>query len=105
MGEEIRSLVTASLSAGAIVLAGGCYALFLALGRMRDEKLWPYLSTASFACLVAASATLTWSLQLRGIWLLLVGVLLVGYFAAPRFIWRLSVATHNKSGDGFKHES
>ena len=40
-------------------------------------------------------AALAWLLRLDGAWLVLVAVLLAGYYAAPRFIWRLSVATHD----------
>ena len=40
-------------------------------------------------------------LDLEGWWLGLIAVLLIGYFVAPRFIWRLSLAVHREgNGEG-----
>ena len=35
-------------------------------------------------------------LHLWGLWLVLVTLMLVGYFVAPRFIWRLSEEVHEE---------
>lgn len=52
------------------------------------------LGYGAYAFLVAATWVFARALDLSGIWLVLIAVLLVGYLIAPRFIWRLSVATH-----------
>ena len=92
---DVHRIALAALSAGTVVLFGACYAVFLALSRLRRFAVLRHLSNLSYAALAAAVASLAWSLRLDGAWLALVAVLLVGYYAAPRFIWRLSVATHD----------
>lgn len=98
--EHIPRLAAAGLSAGAVVLCGAGYALCLALGRARRSAGLRHASLIAYAGVVLAAATLCWALELRGPWLLLVAVLLVGYFVAPRAVWRLSVATHEQRGGG-----
>lgn len=97
---DVQRFTIAALSAGAVVLFGACYAVFLALSRLRGFVLLYHLSNVSYVLLTASVAVLAWSLRLDGAWLFLVAFLLVGYYVAPRFIWRLSVATH----DGVEHE-
>lgn len=92
---EVQRIALAALSAGAVVLFGACYAVFLALSRLRHFAVLRHLSNLSYAALAASVAALAWLLRLDGAWLVLVAVLLAGYYAAPRFIWRLSVATHD----------
>lgn len=91
---DTRILLLATLACGLIILFGGLSALFLALGRLRRDNLMLRYSRYAYLGLVLAAASLIWSLQLRGLWLGLVGLLMLGYFLAPRAIWRLSVATH-----------
>ena len=97
---DVQRFAIAALSAGAVVLFGACYAVFLALSRLRGFILLYHLSNLSYVALAASVAVLGWSLRLGGAWLVLVALLLLGYYVAPRFIWRLSVATH----DGVEHE-
>ena len=92
---EVQRFALAALSAGAVVLFGACYAVFLALGRLNDFTLLRHLASLSYAALAASVGALAWFLRLDGAWLTLVALLLAGYFVAPRFIWRLSVATHD----------
>ena len=47
-----------------------------------------------FALLVGAVYVLATSLHLDGIWNVLMVLLLIAYFLAPRMIWRLTEATH-----------
>lgn len=91
---QVQQLMIATLSAGAMVLFAACYALFLALGRFRSLRALRRVAGACYAAFVAFTATLAWALRLDGVWLALIGILLIGYYAAPRAIWRLSVATH-----------
>ncbi len=94
METELRVLLLATLSAAVIVVCGGMYALFLTLGRLGPRPLWPALAHLSYGGVVAGAGMLAWALELSGWWLALVAVLLAGYYAAPLFIWHLSVATH-----------
>ena len=94
---ELQRIATAALSAGAIVLFGAFYAICLALGRLKTLSFLLRISYAAYAALVVATLLFAWAMNLTGWWLVLVVVLLVGYFVAPRAIWRLSVATHESS--------
>ena len=96
---DIQRIALAALSAGGIVLFGACYAVFLALSRLRGFVALRYLSNLSYASLAVSVASLAWFLRLDGGWLALVALLLIGYYVAPRFIWRLSVATHQPEGE------
>lgn len=102
---EVQRFVLASLSAGAVVLFGACYAVFLALSRLNGFTVLGHLSNLSYAALAASVVSLAWFLRLDGAWLALVACLLAGYFAAPRFIWRLSVATHDAVDDEGGHRA
>ena len=96
---DIPRLAAAGFSAAAVVLCGAAYALLLALGRARGSGVLRRASWFAYAGVVLATVALSWALHLRGAWLVLVGLLLIGYFAAPRAIWRLSVATHPEQDD------
>ncbi len=96
---DVQRIVLATLAAGAAVLFGACYAIFLALSRLRDLAVLRRLSNLSYLALAVSVLALAWHLRLAGGWLALVVILLVGYYLAPRFIWRLSVATHDSIAD------
>ncbi|MCY3566294.1 MAG: hypothetical protein OXH27_08945 [Gammaproteobacteria bacterium] len=96
---DVQRIVLATLAAGAAVLFGACYAIFLALSRLRDLAVLRRLSNLSYLALAVSVLALAWYLRLAGGWLALVVILLVGYYLAPRFIWRLSVATHDSEED------
>lgn len=96
---DVQRIVLATLAAGAAVLFGACYAIFLALSRLRDLSVLRQLSNLSYLALAISVLALAWYLQLTGGWLALVVILLAGYYLAPRFIWRLSVATHDSTDD------
>ena len=90
----IHEIAGAALLGGAIILFGACYALFLALSRLNGSVTFARISLACYGALAACVAGLTALLNLWGWWLVLVAVMLVGYYLAPRFIWRLSEAVH-----------
>lgn len=96
---DVQRIVLATLAAGAAVLFGACYAVFLALSRLRDLAVLRRVSNLSYLALTVSVLALAWFLQLTGGWLALVVILLAGYYLAPRFIWRLSVATHDSTDD------
>ena len=97
---DIPRLAAAGFSAGAVVLCGAGYALLLALGRSRGSMVLRRAAWFAYAGVVLAAVSLAWALRLDGLWLVLVAILLIGYFAAPRAVWRLSVATHPEEDDG-----
>jgi hypothetical protein len=91
---DIAQLMGATISGAMIVTFGGFYAGFFALGRLRNSVMLIWLAHASYVVLAAASWGLATNLGLEGVWAYLVPCLLLGYFIAPRMIWRLCVATH-----------
>ena len=96
---EIQRIALAAFTAGMVVLFGACYAILLALSKLRRDNTLQQLSSLSYLALAASVLALGWLLRFDGIWLVLIAVLLVGYYIAPRFIWRLSVATHDSEED------
>ena len=96
----VEALFLSTLAGAAVVLFGALYALFFALGRLRDSRRLVRISLAAYVMLAVAVSVLAVSLRLDGFWLAVVAVLLVGYFAAPRAIWHLCVGTHgDESGE------
>lgn len=91
---DVKEIATAAFAGGAIVFLGALYAIFFALGQLRGNPLMIRLGYGAYAFLVAATWVFARALDLSGIWLAIIAVMLMGYFIAPRFIWRLSVATH-----------
>ena len=94
--EHIPQLAVAGFSAAAVVLCAAGYALLLALGRARGLAVLRRAALFAYAGVVLAAVGLSWALRLQGLWLVLIAIVLVGYFFAPRAIWRLSVATHEE---------
>ncbi|MDE0002585.1 MAG: hypothetical protein OXQ29_07810 [Rhodospirillaceae bacterium] len=90
----IHQLLGATMLGGAIILFGAGYAVLLAVARLKGSALLGRTSLVCYGGLAASTAGLTVLLNLWGWWLALVILLLVGYFIAPRFIWRLSEAVH-----------
>jgi hypothetical protein len=91
---ELQDLFFSTMSGAAIVLMGASYALFFALGRLHESRSMSAASTLSYLFLAAAVFVLVDSLSLSGFWMLVAAVMLVGYFLAPRAIWKLCVGTH-----------
>jgi hypothetical protein len=96
---DVQRIATAALSAGAIVLFGALYAVLFALSRMRGQLNLGRYALLSYGFLVASAIVLANALEAEGLWAILIGVLLIGYFAAPRLIWRLNLAVHAEPGD------
>jgi hypothetical protein len=96
MGEPLglQEMFFGTMAGGAIVLMGASYALFFALGRLHQSRSMIAASLASYVLLAAATYVLVDALALSGVWMLVIGVMLVGYFLLPRAIWHLCVGTH-----------
>lgn len=91
---EVQQIALAAILSGAIIFFGAAYAIFYALSRLNDKVQFLRYAYAFYGGLALATIGLASVLHLTGWWLTLVGTLLVGYFIAPRFIWRLSEDVH-----------
>ena len=99
MPDDLPRLAAAGFAAAGVVLFAAGYALLLALGRVHGRAGLRSAALGAYAGVVLTAVALSWALRLDWLWLALVAVLLVGYFAVPRAIWRLSVATHEGAPD------
>lgn len=90
----LSNLFLGTLSGAAVVLAGAFYALFFALGKLQRSNAFAITALASYGLLIVAVAALVRALQLNGFWMIVAATMLIGYFLAPRAIWRLCVGTH-----------
>lgn len=99
----LQALFFGTMSGAAIVLTGAFYALFFALGRLHESRVFAAASIFSYGLLAVAVYVLVRALSLSGFWILVAAVMLIGYFLAPRAIWRLCVGTH--LGEVAEHQS
>jgi hypothetical protein len=83
-----------TIACAAIVLMGAFYALFFALGRLHSNRFMALIALGSYGLLAIAVYVLIRSLDLNGFWIVVTSVMLIGYFVAPRAIWKLCVGTH-----------
>ncbi|MCY4014951.1 MAG: hypothetical protein OXG82_19820 [Gammaproteobacteria bacterium] len=97
---DIHRIAGAALLGGAIILFGAGYAILHALSRLSGSSVLAGFSLLCYAALAACVGGLAVLLHLWGLWLVLVALMLTGYFIAPRFIWRLSEQVHE--GDSKK---
>ncbi len=92
---DVQQIALAAILSGAIIFFGAAYGIFYALSRLNDQTQFMRYAYAFYGGLAVATLSLIEVLNLTGWWLTLVATLLVGYFIAPRFIWRLSEDVHN----------
>jgi hypothetical protein len=90
-------LLTFFVSAG-IILSGACYALFYAWAKLRDRPMFLRWALLSYAVLAACAWSLMNTAHLVGYWRAITLFMLIGYFVAPRAIFRLCSATHEAAG-------
>ena len=95
--EVIHRVAGAALLGGVMVLFGAGYAIFHALAGLTGSRRMVSVSLLCYALLCVCAVAFSALLKLGGWWLALMGLLLLGYFIAPRFIWRLSLAVHGES--------
>ena len=93
---EAQRIALSALSAGAVVIFGAMYAIFLALGNLSNNARLRFIGNFSYFLLAISVCFLAYFLQLYNWWLVLVVTLLVGYFTAPRMIWRICVEVHQE---------
>ncbi len=98
-----QDIMIATMSGALIVLFGAIYALLYAWSKIQKNNKLMAASYLVFALFVAATVTLAKALNLDGFWTVVVAVMIVGYFLAPRGIWHLCVGTHK--GGEHHHET
>jgi hypothetical protein len=90
---QAQEIMLATLSGGLVVMFGALYSMLFAFARLRHPFLMPF-AYAAYALFAASTLVLARSLHLEGYWLVIVFVMLAGYFLAPHGIWHLCVGTH-----------
>jgi len=91
---QAQHLMIAAIAGGVVVLSAAFYALLFALYNMKKRTELIFWAYGAYAVLAAAAFVLSITLNLTGIWRLILAVMLAGYFIAPRFIWHLCTGTH-----------
>ncbi len=91
---ELQNLFIGTMAGAAIVLLGAFYALFYALGKQQNHRGAAAAALLSYAALVGATYLFAQALALSGFWIFVTVVMLIGYFVAPRIVWRLCVGVH-----------
>ena len=91
---SLQNLFIGTMSGAAIVLLGAFYALFHALERLHHHAGAAAASWLSYAGLVWMTYLFANALALSGFWIVVTIVMLIGYFIAPRVIWRLCLGVH-----------
>ncbi len=82
-------------SSAMIILAGAGYALLYAWSRMKDRRVFRIAAFLSYGVLLLAVFLLSHAANFSGFWLIISGVMVIGYFFAPMAIWYLCVKTHD----------
>ena len=101
----LNNLFMGTLAGAAVVLMGAFYALFFALGKLQRSQAFALTAIASYGLLVIAVVALVLALRLSGFWMAVAATMLIGYFLAPRAIWRLCVGTHSDEDKALTRES
>ena len=85
-----HDVMIATLFGAGIVVCGAGYAIFLALSRLAGlttkHRMSNFESLVWYGLLVLCVIGLATHLDLRGWWLGLIALMLLGYFLAPRFM-------------------
>lgn len=92
--EGLDAFLLAIIAGALVVLFGGVYAACFAFGRLFRKSSLMLAAYGCFALLIGAVYVLATSLHFSGFWNVLMVLLLIAYFVAPRMIWRLTAATH-----------
>ena len=92
---ELQDFMLTFFAAAGVILGGACYALFYAWARLRQRPVFLRWALAAYTLLAACVFMLMRTAHLDGFWRGLTVTLLIGYFVAPRAIYRLCSATHD----------
>jgi hypothetical protein len=93
----LADFFTAFFSAAMVILCGALYALLFAYSRIQGMPKLMLLAYFSYLGLVVSVFFLASAANLfsNNFWATIVGLMLLGYFFAPRAIWKLCVGTHS----------
>jgi hypothetical protein len=91
---ELQDFLLNFFAAAGIILCGACYALLYAWARLGGRRSFLGWAYAAYALLAVSVWILAETAHLEGYWRALAIAMLIGYFAAPRAIFRLCSATH-----------
>jgi hypothetical protein len=91
---ELQDFVLNFFATALIILSGACYALLYAFAKLASRPVFLRWAYAAYAVLAVAVWVLAETAHLEGYWRALAILMLAGYFAAPRAIFRLCAATH-----------
>ncbi len=98
---ELADFFITFFSAASVIIFGALYALLFAFSRMKNVPRLMPLAYAAYAALFVSVMVLANVANLFGslFWQFIVFLMLVGYLLAPRFIFKLCVATHEAISD------
>ena len=84
------------LTSALILLFGAVYALLFTFAKIKGNRNYFYAAYFSYGALSISIFSLAISANVvkHPFWILVVGLMLLGYFFAPQAIWKLCVATH-----------
>lgn len=93
---ELANFFTVFFSAAMVIMAGALYALLFAYSRVKHMPRLMPLAYSAYAVLVVSVIVLANAANLfnSSFWTAIVGLMLLGYLAAPHAIWHLCVGTH-----------
>lgn len=92
---ELQDFLLNFFAAAGIILSGACYALLYAWARLSERRRFLAFAYAAYAGLAVSVWVLAETAHLEGYWRALAVAMLIGYFVAPRAIFRLCSATHS----------
>ena len=96
---DIHRIAGAALLGSAILVTALGYTIFLALARLQGPtrlyRILNAISLTSFAGLIASVIGFSYVMNFDRWWYVLSGLMVCGYFVAPRFIWKLTTTMHD----------
>lgn len=91
---ELKNFLFVFFSSAGVILFGGAYAVCHALSVLRDSQFYKRLGLLSYLLLLICVVVLSSAAHFRSLWLILSLLLSLGYFWMPRFLIKLTQATH-----------
>ncbi|MGD8567567.1 MAG: hypothetical protein PVJ39_05745 [Gammaproteobacteria bacterium] len=94
---DLDDFFIAFFSAAMVILMGAAYALFFAIGKLKNRPLLMIIAYLAYGALAVSVFLLSDALHLRDYWQIVVWLMLAGYLLAPHGIWHLCCGTHAAS--------
>lgn len=98
---QLSNFFTVFFSSALIILFGAVYAIFFAFAKIKNNKIFLVVAYVAYIGLLISVVVLAEAANLAThmFWRSVIGLMIVGYFFAPRLIWNLCIATHNDKSD------